>query len=114
MVAWDYLHGMPYCGPTTAPYPTGHMRWGLAGTAHAATMFHIDSDGFATFVQAIYGKKLWAIYRPSPTLPLSNPNIFVDSEIFQLDTIPAKAQFGLEAVVLRPGDLLYVFLILLM
>lgn len=104
LVAWDYLHGTPYCGTGTMPYPTGHMRWGLAGTAHAVSMLHVDSDGFATFLQVKTGKKLWAIYRPSPNLPLSSPNVFTLPDFFQLDRIPEKAQFGLEAVVLRPGD----------
>ena len=106
MVAWDYLHGNPHCGTATAPYPTGHVRWGLAGTAHAVSMFHIDSDGFATFVQVMHGKKLWAVYRPSPTLPLSDANVFLLSDFFLLDRVPPTAQFGMEAVVLRPGDLL--------
>jgi hypothetical protein len=108
MVAWDYLLGSPHCGTITTPYPTGDMRWGLAGTAHTVSMFHVDSDGFATFGQVMCGKKLWAVYRPSSTLPLSDINFFLRSENFQLDKIPAKAKFGLEAVVLRPGDLLYV------
>jgi hypothetical protein len=108
MVAWDYLHGSPHCGTATVPYPTGHVRWGLAGTAHAVSMFHIDSDGFATFLQVMDGKKVWAVYRQSPTLPLSNTNVFLRPEFFQLDRIPSKAPFGMEAVVLRPGDVLSV------
>jgi len=109
MVAWDYLRGKPHGGTVTTPYPTGHMRWGLAGTAHTVTSLHIDSDGFATFVQLMCGKKIWAVYSPSPDLPLSNTDAFIFPDRFQLDRIPPKAQFGMEAVVLRPGDLLYVF-----
>lgn len=108
LVAWDNLVGSPHCGSITTSYPTGHMRWGLAGTAHTVSMFHIDSDGFSTFGQVICGKKLWAVIRPSPTLSLSDIDAFINSDTFQLDKIPPKAQFGLEAVVLRPGDLLYV------
>ena len=107
MVAWDYLHGEAYCGTGTTPYPTGHVRWGLVGTAHAVSMLHIDSDGFATFVQVMSGKKLWAVYRPTPTLPLSSTNVYMFPDHFQLDQIPPKSGFSLEAVVLRPGDLLY-------
>lgn len=109
MVAWDYLLGSTYCGTITSSYPTAHVRWGLAGTAHAVSMLHIDSDGFSTFGQVMCGKKLWAVYRPSPDLPLSNINAFIKSDTFQLDKIPAKARCGLEAVVLRPGDMLCVF-----
>ncbi len=58
MVAWDYHHENPHCGTATSPYPTGHVQWGLAGTADAASMFHIDSDGFAMFLKVMCGKKL--------------------------------------------------------
>lgn len=109
MLAWDYLHGTPYCGTATTPYLTGHVRWGLVGTAHAVSMFHIDSDGFATFVQVMCGKKLWTLYRPTSTLPLSSTNVFTLPDIFQLDRVPPRSGLGLEGVVLRPGDLLYVF-----
>lgn len=85
------------------------MRWGLAGTANAVTFLHIDSDGFATFVQVMCGKKVWGIYRPSTDLPLSFINAFLDDTKFQLDTIPEQATIDLEAVVLRPGDFLYIF-----
>jgi hypothetical protein len=108
MVAWEFLLGKPHGGAANTPYPTGHMRWGLAGTAHAVSMLHMDSDGFATFVQVMCGKKLWSLYRPDPEFPLSNPNALLDSNLFQLDNIPPDAKSGLEAVVLRPGDMLYV------
>jgi hypothetical protein len=104
LVAWDYVRGKPYCGNTMTPYPTEHMRWGLAGTANAINFMHIDSDGFSTFVQVMCGKKVWAIYRESPDLPLSSMNVFLDH--FLLDDIDKNALYGLEAIVLRPGDLL--------
>lgn len=105
VVAWDYLRGKPYCGNYTTSYPTGHMRWGLAGTANTVTFLHIDSDGFSTFVRILCGKKIWGIYCPSPDLPLSSINVFLDDE-FLLDEIHDKGTYGLEAIVLRPGDLL--------
>jgi hypothetical protein len=108
MVAWNYLQGNSHCGTATTPYLTGHVQWDLAGTAHAVTVLHIDSDGFATFIEVMCGKKLWAVYHPSSTLPLSSTNVFMYSDVFQLDQIPRNAPFDLEGVVLRPGDLLYV------
>jgi hypothetical protein len=111
MVAWEYLLGTQFCGAPNSSYPIGHVRWGLAGTAHAVSTLHIDSDGFATFVQVKCGKKVWAVFRPSPTFPLSNINTFLRSNFFELDKLPLKAQSSLEAVVLRPGDLLYVLFI---
>ena len=104
MVAWDYLQGKPYGGTPTTPYPTGHMRWGLAGTAHTISSLHVDSDGFGTFVQVMCGLKVWAVYRPHRDRPLWDTYSFSLPNTFQLNRIPSKAQFGLEALVLRPGD----------
>ena len=110
MVAWEFLLGNPYCGATNTPYPTGHVRWGLAGTAHAVTTLHMDSDGFATFVQVVSGTKLWSLYHPDPTVPLSSIDAFINPHHFELDTMRKNVKSGLEAVVLRPGDMLYVYL----
>lgn len=107
MVAWDYVRGRHQCKITT-PYPTEHVRWGLAGTSHTFTSLHVDSDGFATFVQIMSGMKVWVVYRPSPVFPLSNIDVFTNRDAFQLDEIPKNAPFGLEAMVLKPGDQLYV------
>ncbi len=76
-------------------------------TAHTFMSLHIDSDGFSTFVQVMCGKKVWIVYHPSPGLPLWSTNLFTNGEWFQLDKIPKNAQYGLEAMVLRPGDQLY-------
>ena len=103
VIAWNYACGQANCSRTT-PYPTEHVRWGLAGTANAATFLHIDSDGFATDIQVMCGKKVWGIYRESPEHPLSSTDIFVDAQKFELASIPKGAPFGLEAIVLRPGD----------
>jgi hypothetical protein len=111
IVAWDYLRGKPYCGNFSNPYPTGHMRWGLAGTAHAVTFMHIDSDGYATVVRVIDGKKVWGILREIPNGSLASVDVFVNPN-FLLDEIAPGSKFQLEAIVLRPGDTLYVRLLL--
>ena len=103
VVAWDYLRGKPYCGNFTNPYPTEHMRWGLAGTTDAVTFLHIDSDGFSTFVRVITGKKVWTILRDVPKNPVSSIDFFID-ETFSLDDIVNESTFALETIVLRPGD----------
>ena len=81
------------------------MRWGLAGTAHALTFLHIDSDGFSTFLRVVSGKKVWGILREAPKFQLSSINVFLD-EHFMLDKIVDESLFGLETIVLRPGDIL--------
>ena len=103
MAAWDYVRGRPFGGKSQ--YPTLDMRWGLAGTANAVTFLHIDSDGYSTFVRVICGKKVWGIYRRQPRqLPLSSINLFLDKK-FRLDEMLDQS-FGLEAIVLQPGDML--------
>lgn len=104
MAAWDYVRGRPH--GVSSQYPTTDMRWGLAGTANAVTFFHIDSDGYSTFLRVIYGKKVWGIYRHQPPhLSLSSTNLFLDKN-FRLDEILDQSTFGLEAIVLQPGDML--------
>ena len=110
VVAWDYLRGKPYCGNFTTPYLMAHMCWGLTGTADAVMFLHIDSDGFSTFVSPVCGKKIWDIYCKCPELPLSSPNVFLDDN-FLLDEVLDSSKFGLEAIVLCLGDLLYSFII---
>jgi hypothetical protein len=105
VVAWDYLRGKPYCGNFTNPYPTAHMRWGLAGTANALTFKHIDSDGLATYVRVITGKKAWGTLQESREHQLSSVDFFLD-EKFLLDEIDERSTFGLEVIALRPGDTL--------
>ena len=105
VVAWDYLRGKPYCGNFANPYPTAHMHWGLAGTADAVTFIHIDSDGYATTVRVVTGKKVWGILTESSTHQLASIDIFLDED-FLLDEITAGSTFGIEAIVLRPGDTL--------
>lgn len=112
MVAWDYLHGQAHCGSITTQYPTPHMWWGLAGTAHTVSYLHMDSDGFATFVQVMCGMKVWAVYGSPPNISLSTINLFNKDSSFQLDTIPTGANYGLEAIILRPGDTLLVSLLI--
>jgi hypothetical protein len=77
------------------------MRWGLAGTANAVTFIHIDSDGYATFVRVMTGKKVWGIL---PNHQISSIHAFLDN--FLLDEIASDSMLGLEAIVLRPGDTL--------
>jgi hypothetical protein len=86
-------------------YPVLDMRWGLAGTANAVTFFHIDSDGYATYLRVICGKKVWGIYRQPDNIPLASVNSFLDKD-FRLDEVLEQSTFGLEVIVLRPGDMM--------
>jgi len=86
-----------------------HMCWGLAGTANSVTFIHIDSDGYATTVRVVTGKKVWGILTETPRHRLASTDIFLDDD-FLLNEITPGSTFGLEAIVLRPGDMLYVYI----
>lgn len=103
VAAFGYVRGKPHFG--NLPYPTGDMRWGLAGTANTITFVHIDCDGFATYIRVACGKKVWAILREDPQFPLSSIDTFLHKN-FRLDDFPDGANYGFEAIVLRPGDIL--------
>ncbi len=104
LIAWDFTRGKLGCGRDIS-YPIQHIRWGLAGTAKTMTFLHIDSDGFSTFLSVQCGLKVWGVYRERPEKSLSSIGVFLD-EGFCLDEIDDLALFDLEAIVLRPGNLL--------
>jgi hypothetical protein len=106
LAAWRATVGVHTC-PLKSEYPKGSMRWGLAGSANSLTFMHIDSDGYNTFVKVLCGKKLWAFYREGPSQRLSTIDVFTNPE-FCLDEVLPESDYGIEAIVLNPGDLLYV------
>lgn len=50
----------PYC-KRSAEFPSSDMYWGLAGTANTFHWFHIDADGFATYIAPQTGAKYWLL-----------------------------------------------------
>jgi hypothetical protein len=87
-----------FCGKQIL-YPSSDMSWGLAATSWALSYFHVDADGFLTWVKVKGGSKYWVIARPR--VPSISAYAFHPKE---LDT----DKWDLEAVLLQAGDLLYV------
>ena len=104
LAAWRATSGVHTC-PRYSEYPKGSMRWGLAGSANALTFMHIDSDGYNSFVKVLCGKKLWAFYRDEPPNRLSSIDVFTNPN-FSLDEVLPQSSYGIEAIILNPGDLL--------
>jgi len=104
LVAWDFTRGKHGCA-SEFPYPTEHTRWGLAGTANTMTFVHIDSDGFNTFLKIVCGMKVWGVYKEKLPATLSSTNAFLHPS-FHLNAVDETTRFDLEAVVLKPGNLL--------
>lgn len=55
--AWNSTKGMSNCPADQTP-PTGDLRWGLAATAGALSWWHIDSNGYGTYLDPKAGSKL--------------------------------------------------------
>jgi hypothetical protein len=58
--AWSVTKGAAGCTVEKAP-PLGDFRWGLAGTTGAVSWWHVDSNGFGTYVDTKAGLKWWMV-----------------------------------------------------
>ena len=109
LAAWDVTRGLHIFDPST-PYPTGDVRWGLAGLKHLMTFLHIDPDGFHTENTVIVGGKAWGLLRERPGMKKSSMNFYLD-EGFCLNEIVEATHYDFEIIALRPGDRMYAVLL---
>ena len=95
-------------GWTERAAPPEHLRWNLAATKDAFHVWHIDSDGYGTFVNVVAGSKWWIVARPkdSPGCDLNTSSLLVHEE-FSVDNA-GENLFDVEAILLQPGSELYV------
>jgi hypothetical protein len=99
-VAWLRTLGNRFC---FGSYPTSSTRWSLVAFNGALHYFHIDSDGFGTWVEVKTGLKLWVIARPKDASIPSFGEIDGFLKILGDGTSPNPNHWILEAVVLAPG-----------
>ena len=69
------------------------------------TFMHIDSDGYNSFVKVLCGKKFWGLYRDMHINRLSSVDVFTHFD-FCLDEVLRHSTYGIEGIVLIPGDIL--------
>lgn len=84
-------------------YPVVEMVWGLAATAGAVSYFHIDANGFATWIDVKTGSKYWILAKPKPKKPLD----FAATSLFTChydQEAVNEDKWDLEAVLLLPGS----------
>jgi hypothetical protein len=104
LAAWTLTENTAWCNGFCSLFPTRDVRWGLAANAGAIHWFHIDSDGFGTYVDVVSknGKKLWLVARP-----VDNPAAFFRTNLFSLEDYtmegPNEHKFIIEAILLAPG-----------
>ena len=82
-------------------YPTGHLRWALAALAGARTWWHIDSNGFLTFLKVMCGYKIWIVI-------YDEHGDFTKICAFEDFILDKVGNNRIEAILLQPGTILYV------
>ena len=92
------------------PPPLAYFWWGLAATTSALSWWHIDSEGFGTYIDTKAGLKWWIVaWRKGKEHEFES---FSEADIFfnrgyELDE-PNLDKWDMEAVVLHPGTQLWV------
>jgi hypothetical protein len=106
LIAFDYMEGQLgafayYARQVTNTfsyhYPWGDMRWGIASSGGGWTGNHVDTCGLFTYIDMIGGMKVWFLL----TL---NDTQFVSPERFLESDGCGKNEWGVVAIVLRPGE----------
>lgn len=109
--AWNRTKGWTDCDDSASP-PTGDIRWGLAATTGALHWWHIDSDGFGTYIDVKTGLKWWIVAKPKKTISFQGSSQYDFSEFASIDLFtqseydveaPCSFLWDLEAILLSPG-----------
>jgi hypothetical protein len=106
--AWNGTKGAADCERDKAP-PLASIRWGIAATTGALHWWHVDCDGFGTYVDTKAGLKWWIVARRKGAghgfESFGELGTFLDG--FSHDT-PHEDRWDVEAVILHPGTQLLV------
>jgi len=78
------------------PPPIGDIRWGLAATHGARTWFHMDSNGFNTFIDVKCGSKAWLLI-------YDKFGYFKVVDAFKDFELDEPGKFLIEVILLTPG-----------
>lgn len=67
-----------FCGRSVS-FPMASTRWGLAATSGAHHLWHIDCNGFCTYIDMQTGLKWWIIAKPTHgSMHFSDPTLFTE------------------------------------
>jgi len=101
LVAFTATLDLPFCRRTIG-FPVSSCRWGIAATQDAHHLWHLDCNGFATYIDTQAGAKWWVVAHPKEGRDsLSNINTF--SGGYDLSGANDEKWF-LEAILLLPGS----------
>lgn len=93
----------PNCRRTDR-FPLSDLYWGLIALAHAFHYFHIDADGFATFIAPQTGAKFWLFARLKAGRSFSETGLYVGGT-YAIDQMNLD-MWDVEAILLTPGTCL--------
>ena len=101
LVAFVATVDLPMCGRNVS-FPMASTRWGLAATSDAHHLWHIDCNGFCTYIDTQTGAKWWIVGKPKPgSSHFSDTALFMDE--YDMSQ-PNLDRWDLEAVLLLPGS----------
>ena len=98
-VAWLQTIDKPLC--KFIQKPITEIRWGLAATAGAISYWHMDTNGFATYIDVQVGKKLWVVAHPKQDGPSFGSRDFYCA--FDCEKVNEDL-WDVYAVLLKPGQ----------
>lgn len=98
-VAWVQTRHRPLCQDTEKPLK--EIRWALAATAHAQTYWHLDANGFGTYIDVQTGAKWWVVAKEKEDGPAFGSTMLYRD--FDPQEVNSKL-WEVHAVILQPGD----------
>jgi len=110
--AWQEARDLP--GMMSVNFPNDDTLWATAATQNATTWTHIDDHGMATIIKIMAGFKYWVILRPK----FDRTDLGLNGDMGSINAFasdsgwtpegPCDTLWDHEAVLLGPGDMLYV------
>jgi hypothetical protein len=101
LVAFGATVDLLMCSHTIS-FPIASTRWGLAATSGAHHLWHIDCNGFCTFIDTQTGAKWWIVAKPKDgSIHFSAATLF--TEDFDIDKANLE-KWDLEVILLLPGS----------
>lgn len=100
--AFGVTRRLSYCGDAY-PYPFSTMRWRVCSLKNAITRFHVDSEGFLTFLKLLCGLKLWFLAIRRKGKSIGDVETFMSQ---QNDQTFLSDDWDIVVVPLLPGSIL--------
>ncbi|KAJ3575542.1 hypothetical protein NP233_g1025 [Leucocoprinus birnbaumii] len=105
-IAWGATTNVSFLG-SDPTYPHSVMEWYLAGLNGSYSDFHVDTNGFATRISVLTGKKLWIIAEPKEEEeePVERASWPAWLEFWRQESLDLS-RFRLYPIVMTPGTTL--------